>query len=60
MKEGKLPLEQVKGQLLELEERVQQLQEKSALLPQKTPELQQRFDSWLLAWLRKLYELPEQ
>ena len=60
VKEGKLPLEQVKGQLLQLEERVQQLQEKSALLPQKTPELQQRFDYWLLVWLRKLYELPEQ
>jgi len=57
VKKGNVPLEEVKARLLELEERVAQLQATSSLLPEKTPALQARFDEWLLGKLRELYDL---
>ncbi len=57
VKQGKLDADEVKARLLELEELVAEAQKSSALLPAKTPELEARFEVWLLNWLRQLYDL---
>jgi hypothetical protein len=57
VKQGKMDADEVKARLLELEEQVTEAQKGSTLLPAKTPELEARFDRWLINWLSELYDL---
>ncbi len=57
IKLGKVDINEVRVRLLALKEQVAEAQKNSALLPAKTPELEARFNIWLLTWLRKLYDL---
>lgn len=51
------PLEDTKELLLQLEDAVTSAEETSKLLPEKTPELQKRFDDWLVSALKDWYGL---
>lgn len=57
VKQGALEGDEVRARLLELEEQVTEVQKTSALLQEKTPELEARFEAWLLSQLRELYDL---
>jgi len=57
VKQGKFELEEVKVRLLELEKQVTEAQANSTLLPAKTPELEAKFETWLLELLKLEYGL---
>lgn len=52
-----MPLEEAKQYLLKLEEELDEAQATSVMLPAKTPEMETAFDTWLLEWLRVMYQL---